>query len=140
MWLLPTGYNFLLQAGSIGNDTFPTIYALAAVDFGLRAWDSRRLSDLRLSILSASLLTGTKATNLPLLLPWGILVLPLLPWLFCRPVFGGARTSLSASTGGLAQTTSVDKQHDWCKRTPTHPEAVVLLTRLAGGDHRPLVR
>ena len=59
MWLLPTGYNFLLQAGSIGNDTVPTIYALAAVDFGLRAWESRRLSYLWLSILSAALLTGT---------------------------------------------------------------------------------
>ena len=46
MWLLPTGYNFLLQAGSLGNDTFPTVYALAAVDFGLRAWESRRPSDL----------------------------------------------------------------------------------------------
>jgi hypothetical protein len=97
MWLLPTGYNFLLQAGSIGNDTFPTIYALAAVDFGLRAWESRRLSDLWLSILSAALLTGTKATNLPLLLPWGILVLPLLPWLLRRPAFGGARAFLSAA-------------------------------------------
>jgi hypothetical protein len=98
MWLLPTGYNFLLQAGSIGNDTFPTIYALAAVDFGLRARESRRLSDLWLSILSAALLTGTKATNLPLLLPWGILVLGLLPWLLGRPAFGGARALLSAAS------------------------------------------
>jgi hypothetical protein len=96
MWLLPTGYSFLLQAGSIGNDTFPTIYALAAIDFGLRAWESRRLSDLWLSILSAALLTGTKATNLPLLLPWGILVLGLLPWLLGRRAFGGAWTFLSA--------------------------------------------
>ena len=37
MWLLPTGYNFILQAGGNANDTFPTVYALAAVDFGLRA-------------------------------------------------------------------------------------------------------
>ena len=42
MWLLPTGYDFLLQAGSIANDTFPTVYALAAVDFAARAWQSRR--------------------------------------------------------------------------------------------------
>ena len=75
MWLLPTGYTFLLQAGSIGNDTFPTVYALAAVDFGLRAWESRRLSDLWLSVLAAGLLTGAKASNLPLLLPWAILML-----------------------------------------------------------------
>src|SRR5208282_2557226 len=32
MWLLPTGYNFLLQSGSLGNDTTPAFYALAAVD------------------------------------------------------------------------------------------------------------
>ena len=72
MWLLPTGYTFLLQAGSVGNDTFPTVFALAAVDFGLRAWKSRKLSDLWNSILAAALLTGAKASNLPLLLPWAI--------------------------------------------------------------------
>src|ERR1017187_8267366 len=46
IWLLPTGYNFILQAGGIANDTFPTVYALAAVDFALRAWKSRRPADL----------------------------------------------------------------------------------------------
>ena len=102
MWLLPTGYNFLLQAGSIGNDSYPAVYALAAVDFGLRAWQTRRLSDLWLSILSAALLTGSKATNLPLLLPWGIVVLPLLPMLLGRRVAGGARTFLSAETSSRA--------------------------------------
>ncbi|HVM49717.1 MAG TPA: hypothetical protein VMU04_16945 [Candidatus Acidoferrum sp.] len=81
MWLLPTGYNFLLQAGSTANDTFPAVYALAAMDFGLRAWASRRASDLWLCLLAAALLTGAKASNLPLLLPVGILVVPLLPLL-----------------------------------------------------------
>jgi hypothetical protein len=75
MWLMPTGYTFLLQAGSAGNDAFPTVYALAAVDFGCRAWGSGRIGDLWLSLLSAALLTGAKASNLPLLLPWGILML-----------------------------------------------------------------
>jgi len=74
MWLAPTGYTFLLQAGSAANDAFPTVYALAAVDFGCRAWVSRRPGDLCLSLLSAALLTGAKASNLPLLLPWAILV------------------------------------------------------------------
>jgi hypothetical protein len=81
MWLLPTGYNFLLQAGSIANDTFPTVYALAAVDFAARAWSSRRTADLWHSILAAALLTGAKASNLPLLLPWTILIFPVLPLL-----------------------------------------------------------
>ncbi|HVM48902.1 MAG TPA: hypothetical protein VMU04_12795 [Candidatus Acidoferrum sp.] len=108
MWLLPTGYSFLLQAGSTANDTFPTVYALAAVDFGLRAWGrdasprrppsashgrlgeaslpSRRASDLWLSILAAGLLTGAKASNLTLLLPWAIVVAPSLPVLLRRPL------------------------------------------------------
>ncbi len=84
MWLLPTGYSFLLQAGSAGNDTFPTVYALAAVAFGLRAWKSRQVSDLWYSIIAAALLTGAKATNLPLLLPGAILICPLLPLLLRR--------------------------------------------------------
>jgi hypothetical protein len=81
MWLLPTGYNFLLQAGSIANDTFPTVYALAAVYFAANAWQSRRVSDLWHSILAAALLTGAKASNLPLLLPWAILIFAVLPLL-----------------------------------------------------------
>jgi hypothetical protein len=75
MWLLPTGYCYLLQAGSIANDMFSTVYALAAIDFALRARQSRRASDVCLSILSAALLTGAKASNLPLLLPWAIVIL-----------------------------------------------------------------
>jgi hypothetical protein len=79
MWLLPTGYNFLLQAGGIANDTFPTVYALAMLDFGCRAWISRRSADLWHSLLAAALMTGAKASNLPLLLPWAILIFALLP-------------------------------------------------------------
>ncbi len=86
MWLLPTGYNFLLQAGGIANDAFPAVYALAALDFGCRAWVSRRPADLWHSLLAAALLTGAKASNLPLLLPWTILVFALLPILRRQPV------------------------------------------------------
>ena len=86
MWLLPTGYNFLVQAGSAANDTFPTVYALAAVDFGCRAWSSRRISDFWLSLLSVGLLTGAKASNLPLVLPWAILALALWPLIKTRPL------------------------------------------------------
>ncbi|HEY3760183.1 MAG TPA: hypothetical protein VGN23_00345 [Verrucomicrobiae bacterium] len=82
MWLLPTGYDFLLQAGSIANDTFPAVYALAAIDYALRAAKSKKISDTAHSILAAALLIGAKASNLPLLLPWAILMLPLLPVLW----------------------------------------------------------
>jgi hypothetical protein len=80
MWLLPTGYNFLLQSGSIGNDAFGAVYALAAIDFGCRAWRSRRTGDLWVSVLAIALMTGTKPVSLPLLLPWLVLVFSLLPW------------------------------------------------------------
>jgi len=76
MWLLPSGYCFLLQAGGITNDVFAVVYALAAVDFALRARESNRVSDVWLSVLAAGLLAGSKASNLPLLLPWLIAVVP----------------------------------------------------------------
>ncbi len=72
MWLFPTGYIFLLQAGSAGNDAISAVYALAAVDFAFRAGKSRRPRDLWLAVLAAALMTGTKPVSLPLLLPWAI--------------------------------------------------------------------
>ena len=101
MWLLPTGYNFLLQAGSLANDTFPTVYALAAVDFGLRAWASRRPSDLWYSLLAAALLTGAKASNLPLLLPWAIVICALWPLLTRRPAMSLLMVLLAATASAL---------------------------------------
>lgn len=87
MWLLPAGYNFLLQGGSIGNDALAAVFALAAMDFGCRAWASRRAGDLWLSILAIALMTGTKPVSLPLLLPWLVLVFRLFPllWRNWRP-------------------------------------------------------
>jgi hypothetical protein len=145
MWLLPTGYNFLLQSGSLGNDTTPAFYALAAMDFGLRAWASRRtvgigagrgidarpltpslspsdgervparagegqssdsssvpgLGSLWLSILSAAFLTATKVSDLPLLLPWAVVVLPLLLRLIRRPAATLAVVALAAGVSLL---------------------------------------
>lgn len=77
MWVFPTGYVFLLQAGSAGNDAFPIVYGIAAVDFACRAWASRRASDLWYSMLALALLTGAKASNMPLGLMWLVAVLPL---------------------------------------------------------------
>jgi hypothetical protein len=111
MWLVPTGYCFLIQAGGIANDGFPTVYALAMMDFALRAGGKGRgssrlrpgydgqgvegrepaltcnsrfsilnpfCSNLGLSLLSAALMVGAKASNLPLGLPWAIVFFPAL--------------------------------------------------------------
>jgi hypothetical protein len=101
MWLMPTGYNFLLQAGSIGNDTFPTVYALAAVDFVLRAWKSRRSADLYYSLLAAALLTGAKPSNIPLLLPWALLLMPLSHIFLRKPVLSVAVVFFAAAVSFL---------------------------------------
>jgi hypothetical protein len=81
MWLVPAGLNFALQAGSLANDTFAAVYALAAVDFALRAANSKRVTDVWFSMFAAALLTGSKAVNLPLLLPWALAILPVLKFI-----------------------------------------------------------
>jgi hypothetical protein len=86
MWLAPSGYCFVLQAASISNDTFAAIYALAAMVFALRARATGRVGQAWLAIISAALLTGAKGTNLPLLLPIAVALLPSVRALSLRPV------------------------------------------------------
>ena len=91
MWFLPLGYGYVLQSGSIGNDAFATVYALASVSLVLSADRKESFSDFGLAFLSVALLTGTKASNLPLALPLFVAMLlryrvwisnipKLLPW------------------------------------------------------------
>lgn len=76
MWLLPTGYCYLLQAGSIGNDLFGTPFALAAILFALRARRNGSAAEAWLSVLAAALATGVKSSNLLLGLPWLVAIWP----------------------------------------------------------------
>lgn len=86
MWLLPCGYGFALQAGSIANDTFAVPFFLAGLAFSLIARRTLRVSHLWLGMLAIGLTTGAKACNLPLLLPWLLATLPSWPLLKTRPV------------------------------------------------------
>ena len=101
MWIVPTGYCFLLQAGSAGNDLFGAPFALAAVDFALRAKISKKPGDVFASILAAALMTGAKTSNLPLLLPWGIAIFPSLKLIFRRPALATAVCLLAISASFL---------------------------------------
>jgi len=76
MWLVPTGYCFLLQAASIGNDLFGAVFVLAALDFALRAKVTGSARDFFAALLAAALMTSAKPSNLPLLLPWALAMLP----------------------------------------------------------------
>lgn len=96
MWIYPTGYGFLLQAGSIGNDMFSALWPMAAIEFALRARQTNRVEHVWLSGLSAALMTASKAFNLLLLPAWGIALLPVLPLLFRRPVASLAAIALAA--------------------------------------------
>ena len=86
MWVLPTGYCFLLQAGSIGNDLFAVPFVLSAIDFAYRSKEKQRLDFAWLSILSAALFTSAKANTLPLVLVWLVAIFPCLKLLLRSPI------------------------------------------------------
>jgi hypothetical protein len=86
MWLMTSGWCYVLQAASNANDSFAVIYALASVDLALRAREKNSLPDLWLSMLAVGLLTGAKQTNLPLVLPGLAAIIPCLPMLMRRPL------------------------------------------------------
>jgi hypothetical protein len=86
MWLLPTGYGYLTQAGSIGNDLFSATISLLAIECALRARESGNVGDLWASTAAAGLMTGCKILNLVLLLPWAVALLPALRLLRVRPL------------------------------------------------------
>ena len=72
MWILPCASCFVMEAGSIGNDFIATVYVLAALLFATRAIRHGKHIDVILAVLAAALMTGAKASNLPLLLPVAI--------------------------------------------------------------------
>ena len=81
MWFLSAGWCYAMQAGSFHNDSFATVYALAAVDLALRAREKNSLFDFSLSLLAAALLTGAKQTDILLILLWLIAAWPSLRFL-----------------------------------------------------------
>ena len=86
MWLLPSGYNYLLQAGGDANDILGVVYALSAMHFALRARRSRNPAEAWFAIMAGALLTGCKLSNLPLLLPVALALLPASRLLLARPI------------------------------------------------------
>ncbi len=113
-WLAPSGYCYLIQAGSIGNDLFGAVQAMIAIEFALRARQSGRPGELCISMLAAALMTAGKAFNLLLLLPWAIAAFPSLRLLRLRP----ALFALTAAAGVLSSMvpSAVLNQHycgDW---------------------------
>jgi hypothetical protein len=76
MWLLPLGSCFLLQASDIGNDLLAVTLILAAFAYALKARQEGQVRDLWISALAVALATGVKATALPLVLVWAVVIAP----------------------------------------------------------------
>jgi hypothetical protein len=114
MWLFPSGYGYVLQAGSVVNDMFGALMALAAFEFILRAAREKNLACLWTSGLAAALMTAVKAFNLMLLLPWGIAALPALPLLLRRPL-ATLVVVLLATGASMIPTSILDAKYcgDW---------------------------
>ena len=114
MWLLPSGYGYVLQAGSAVNDLFGTLMTLAAFEFALRARRQNKISDLWTAGLAAGLMTAVKAFNIVLLLPWAIAVFPALKNLLRRPLVSVAVIILAVSAS-MIPTSILDAKYcgDW---------------------------
>jgi hypothetical protein len=114
MWLLPSGYGYILQAGSAVNDLFGSLMILAAFEFALRAREKRIASDVWHSGLAAALMTAVKAFNIVLLLPWFIAIFPVLKKLLSRPIATMAVVLLAVSAS-MVPTSVLDAKYcgDW---------------------------
>lgn len=114
MWLLPTGYHFALQAGGNANDILGSLYALAAVNFALRASQKSSAWDGWFAMVAAALLTSSKLSNLPLLLPIALALLPATRCLLKRPLRTAA-VCVIAATVSLLPTAWINFTHcgDW---------------------------
>src|ERR1017187_2968860 len=121
MWVLPTGYCYLLQAGSVGNDLFGATLAFLALEFALRARQSGQVEHVWLSILAAALMTAAKAFNLLLLLPWLVAAWPSLRLLLRRPLASVLALALGSSIS-LFPTALINYQHcgDWTGMAAEH--------------------
>ena len=122
MWVLPTGYGYLLQAGGVYNDMLGAVLALAALDFALRARASGRVGEAWLSVLAMAVLSAVKPTNLVLGLPWLIAFGPAMRLLWQRPV-GTVACLAVAILVSLVPTCFFNDHYtgDWTGLKPSHP-------------------
>lgn len=109
MWLIASGWCYVFQAQTDINDSFAVVYALASVNFALRARRNNRVTDWWLALLAAALLTGVKQTCIPLTLVSLIALWPGLRTMLAQPV----RTLLVVSVSLLISALPVTISNLW---------------------------
>ena len=114
MWIFPSGYGYVLEAGGPINDMAGAVFTLAAFEFVLRAARKKNPAHLWTAALAAALMTAVKAFNMILLLPWGLAALPVLPLLWRRPLATLAVAGL-ALLASMIPTSVLDSKYcgDW---------------------------
>ena len=60
MWILPCGYCYILEAASVGNDSFAAVYLLASLHFLFQARHVSPARNLALSCLAIGLTSGQR--------------------------------------------------------------------------------
>ncbi len=94
-WIIPSGYVFAIQAGSIGNDSLSAVFFCGALVFACRSARTRSYAAFWLSALAIALASSTKASNVVLGLPWLVAIWPAWRVPFRRP-------ALTVFIGGFA--------------------------------------
>src|SRR6202041_368064 len=132
MWVLPSGWCYAMQASSVINDSFAAVYALASVDFALRARERKNVTDLWLAMLAAALLTGTKQTIIPLVLVCSVAIFPALRLLRARPL-GTAAVLICCLLVSFLPLASFNYEHTgtWLGIPPNTGSQAIFLARWA---------
>ncbi|MEI7435260.1 MAG: hypothetical protein WCL16_00465 [bacterium] len=149
MWIIPAGYCYAATAGGGGNDAFGAVLALAAMHFACRAVRDSSITAFWLGCLAAGLMTGVKASNLPLVLPVMVAAAP--AWKLikahCLKTSGVVCVALAVSIAPIAimnQAHTGDWSGDPCnhlklKATATLPALIGNGLQLAAGCLAPPV-
>jgi hypothetical protein len=82
MWIVPSAYCFVSQAGSAGNDFLGASFFIISLAFLFRAKKTGEFGWAGMSVLAISICTGIKASNLPLGLVWIVAAWPTLSIFF----------------------------------------------------------
>jgi hypothetical protein len=84
MWLVPSAYGIVLQAGSIGNDFIAGVFFLASLTLATGR-QPIPFRDLAFSSVAVAICAGIKSTNILWTLPWLCVILPQTKTLLRRP-------------------------------------------------------
>lgn len=150
MWLLPSAYCIALQCSGLCNDGYSTTYTVACLAFSGVAIRRRDPLACIFAGSAASLLTGAKLSNLPLMLPLGVVFL-VAAWrcgFFKRPAVVSLLPMALISFLPLAVMSLLktgnwtgDPDDQWGFRTGNPVAAVVANLVIAGNDltHPPVM-